>query len=60
MGCNGGLMDNAFKYTEKYDLETETAYPYTGKGGSCAYTAAQGKVGTKSYVDVTPNTPSAL
>ena len=60
MGCNGGLMDNAFKYTEDYDLETESAYPYTGVGASCAYASIKGVVGTKSYVDVTPNTPSAL
>lgn len=42
MGCNGGIMDNAFKYTEDYELETESAYPYTAKGGSCAYVAAKG------------------
>jgi len=53
-------MDNAFKYTEAYKLETESAYPYQGVGGSCAYTAAKGQVGTKSYVDVTANSPSAL
>jgi len=53
-------MDNAFKYIESYDLETESAYPYTGKGGSCAYSAALGQVGVKGYVDVTPNTPAQL
>jgi len=52
LGCNGGMMDNAFKYTETYKLETESAYPYTGKGGSCEYSALKGEVGTKSYVDV--------
>jgi len=60
MGCHGGLMDNAFKYTEDYKLETESAYPYTGVGGSCQYAAPKGQVSTRSYVDVTPNTPSAL
>jgi len=60
MGCNGGLMDNAFKYLEKYTLETESAYPYTGKGGSCEYSAAKGQVGVSNYHDVTPNSPSDL
>jgi KDEL-tailed cysteine endopeptidase len=60
LGCNGGLMDNAFKYTEDYELETEAAYPYKGVRSSCSYSAAKGQVGTKSYVDVKTNTPSQL
>ena len=27
-GCKGGLMDNAFRYLERYEDETELAYPY--------------------------------
>merc|ERR1712238_156344 len=29
-GCNGGLMDNAFKYIEKSPLMLEAEYPYRG------------------------------
>jgi len=60
MGCNGGLMDNAFKYTEKYELETEAEYPYTAAGGTCAYKATEAEVGTSSYHDVTQDSPSQL
>jgi len=53
-------MDDAFKYTETYKLETEAAYPYTAVGGTCQYAAAKGQVGTKTYKDVTEDSPSQL
>merc|ERR1712226_565577 len=38
-GCNGGLMDNAFKYAESNSLCTESSYPYLGKKGTCKATS---------------------
>jgi cathepsin L len=39
-GCNGGLMDNAFKYVEVEGIELEATYPYTAVTGTCKYSAA--------------------
>merc|ERR1711935_704103 len=39
-GCNGGLMDDGFKYVEAKGDALESKYPYTGKGASCNTKAA--------------------
>ena len=43
-GCNGGLMDNAWKYViahqgGKFQLEDD--YPYTGKDGTCKFDSSR-------------------
>jgi C1A family cysteine protease len=61
MGCNGGLMDNAFTYGQDYVLQTESAYPYNAVGGTCAVTDKKGSAhSVVSFVDVTPNSEAAL
>lgn len=35
LGCNGGLMDSAFKYIMKYGIEKEVTYPYTAQVSFC-------------------------
>jgi len=56
MGCNGGLMDYAFKYIESNPLELEKTYPYKGKDGHCQYKKAKGMGKVKSFKDVKKDT----
>jgi len=60
MGCNGGLMDNAFNYATTHALEQESEYPYTGRDGTCVDPTGTGSVKITSWVDVATNSPTAL
>jgi C1A family cysteine protease len=53
-GCNGGLMDNAFKYImSNGGLDTEQDYPYTAQDGTCnKQKEAKHVVGISGYQDV--------
>jgi len=62
MGCNGGLMDNAFKFDEKSGgLCSEADYPYEAKQGSCNTncTDVAGSI-VKTFLDVPPGKEKAL
>jgi len=60
-GCNGGLMDAAFKYIqENGGVDTEASYPYEGRDEKCRYNPAyRGATGT-GFVDVEPGNEAAL
>jgi len=60
MGCNGGLMDSAFRYIESHELELESAYPYTARDGTCKYVSSKGQGKVRSYHDVQQGSPSQL
>merc|ERR1711870_2125 len=62
-GCNGGLMDNAFKFAEKNAICTESSYPYKARGGTCeaaSCTVGIPKGDVKGYKDVTSDNEQAL
>lgn len=67
MGCNGGLMDNAFDWAKRNKgVCLEADYPYvsgtTKKAGTCdeSKCTKDAKVAPTGYVDVATNSDSAL
>jgi len=59
--CNGGWMDNAFAWAKKNGgLCTESAYPYTGKKGTCKTSCGTKYAAPTGYVDVNKNDANAL
>jgi C1A family cysteine protease len=51
-GCNGGLMDDAFQYVEKYGLELESDYGYEASQGTCQYDSSKVVAKITGYTDV--------
>lgn len=61
MGCNGGLMDNAFKYIKANGgIDTEESYPYTGKDGTCKYNPGNVGATVTGYTDIPEGDEEAL
>jgi len=62
-GCNGGLMDNAFKFAEQNAICTEDSYPYKAVGGTCkasSCTTGLPKGSVTGFKDVTTDNEQAM
>jgi len=54
-GCNGGLMDNAFRYIKANGgVDTEASYPYEGHEDTCHFSRRDVGETDKGFVDITP------
>ena len=60
-GCQGGLMDNAFKYVdENKGIDTEKSYPYQGHNELCRFRAKNIGASCNGYVDIPRRDETAL
>jgi C1A family cysteine protease len=61
MGCNGGLMDQAFKYlTAVGGIETEVAYPYQAIDKICVFNTSKVVVKVCGFIDIKSKDEAAL
>jgi cathepsin L len=61
MGCNGGLMDNAFKYIKaNKGIDTEACYPYKARDQKCTFKSSCIGATVSGFVDIPSKNESAL
>jgi len=60
-GCQGGLMDNAFRYIKANGgIDTEASYPYEGENERCHFKKASVGATDTGFVDIPEGDENAL
>ncbi|XP_073233311.1 procathepsin L-like [Porites lutea] len=60
-GCNGGLMDKAFRYIKANGgIDTEESYPYEAREVQCRFQRAYVGATVTGYMDITTGSEEAL
>jgi len=49
LGCNGGMMEDAFKYYQQTGVMAEADYAYTGSDDACKFDATKSKAKITGY-----------
>jgi cathepsin L len=61
MGCNGGLMDQAFQYIkDNSGIDTEVSYPYEAVDNQCRFKAENVGATDTGFTDITSKDEQAL
>lgn len=61
MGCDGGLMANAFKYIyENHGVDTENSYPYEAHDDKCRFKIKTVGADDKGYIEIPAGNEQAL
>jgi len=61
MGCNGGLMDNAFKYIKANGgIDTEESYTYEARDGPCRFKPDKVAASDVGFTDIPEGDEGAL
>ncbi|CAH1225445.1 CTSL [Branchiostoma lanceolatum] len=61
LGCQGGLMDDAFSYIrDNGGVDTEASYPYTGRNGQCRFNKTNVGATDMGFVDIPAGNETAL
>lgn len=60
-GCNGGLMDQAFRYIQaNKGIDTEPSYPYTARDGKCKFSNSTIGATDSGFTDIKAGDEAAL